>query len=46
MRRLKELPCNTPLSIRRNDIAYESVITVVAKSWYSDIIHSISSGGT
>ena len=43
---LKQSPCNRPLSVRRNDVVYESVTTVVAKSLYHDIIHSISSGGT
>ena len=46
MRRFKQSPCNMLLSICRNDIAYESVTTVVAKSLYNDIIHPISSGGT
>ena len=46
MRGLKQSPCNMLLSKCRNDTAYESVTTVVAKSLYNDIIHPISSGGT
>ena len=41
MRGLKQSPCNTPLSIRRNDAGYVSVTTVAAKSLYNDIIHSM-----
>ena len=39
MRGLKQSPYNRPLLIHRNDVAYEFVKNVVAKSLYNDIIH-------